>query len=88
MFQQMAHPDLSGISSEEIAAAEQQDYPGVNENVEQGAVPLSKRLRNPRAIISIVVPLLVLLLPTLGGCSPPWPSTTSASPSAVIAGRS
>ncbi|MCY7418584.1 MAG: flippase-like domain-containing protein [Chloroflexi bacterium] len=62
MIQQLAHPDLSGISSEEIAAAEAHDYPGVNENVEQGAVPLSKRLRNPRAIVSIVVPLMVLLL--------------------------
>ena len=62
MIQQMAHPDLSGISSEEIAAAEQVDYPGVNENVEQGAVPLSKRLRNPRTIVSIVLPLFVLLL--------------------------
>jgi glycosyltransferase 2 family protein len=62
MIQQAAHPDLSVISSEEMAAAELQDYPGVNENVEQGAIPLSKRLRNPRAIVSIVVPLLVLLL--------------------------
>ncbi len=62
MFQQMAHPDLSEISSEEIAAAEEHDYPGVNENVEQGAVPLSKRLRNPRTIVSIVLPLFVLLL--------------------------
>jgi len=62
MIQQLAHPDLSGISREEIAAAGAHDYPGVNENVEQGAVPLSKRLRNPRAIVSIVVPLMVLLL--------------------------
>ena len=38
------------------------DYPGVNEDVEQGAVPLSQRLRNPRTIVSIVVPLVVLLL--------------------------
>jgi len=62
MLQQVAHTDLSGISSDEIAAAEQVDYPGVNEDVEQGAVPLSKRLRNPRTIVSIVLPLVVLLL--------------------------
>ncbi len=58
----MANPDLSGITSEEIAVAEQVDYPGVNEDVEQGAIPLSRRLRNPRTIVSIVVPLMVLLL--------------------------
>ncbi len=62
MIRQMAHPDLSTISSEELAAADQVDYPGVNEDVEQGAVPLSQRLRNPRAIVSIVLPILVLLL--------------------------
>ena len=54
--------DLSGISSEEIAAAEATDYPGVNEHVEEGAIPISRRLRNPRTIVSIVLPIVVLLL--------------------------
>lgn len=62
LFQQLSHPDLSTIPQDEIEAAEQIDFPGVNEDVEQGAVPLSRRLRDPRAIVSIVVPLLVLLL--------------------------
>ncbi|MEA2623031.1 MAG: glycosyltransferase 2 family protein [Chloroflexota bacterium] len=38
------------------------DYPLVNEDVEQGAVPLSQRLRSPRTIISLLLPLLILLL--------------------------
>jgi uncharacterized protein (TIRG00374 family) len=62
LFAQMAHPDLSAIPSDEIEAAEDTDYPGVNENVEEGAVPLSRRLRNPRTIVSIVLPIVVLLL--------------------------
>jgi uncharacterized protein (TIRG00374 family) len=62
LFAQMAHPDLSVIPAEEIAAAEVTDYPGVNEHVEEGAVPISRRLRNPRTIVSIVLPIVVLLL--------------------------
>ena len=62
LMQQMAHPDLSAIPAEEIEAAERLDLPGVNENVEAGAVPLSRRLRSPRTIISIVLPIVVLLL--------------------------
>ncbi|MET0772049.1 MAG: lysylphosphatidylglycerol synthase transmembrane domain-containing protein [Candidatus Limnocylindrales bacterium] len=62
LMQQMAHPDLSAIPAEEIEAAERLDLPGVNENVEEGAVPLSQRLRSPRTIVSIVVPLIVLVL--------------------------
>jgi uncharacterized protein (TIRG00374 family) len=62
LMQQMAHPDMSGISAEEIAEAERLDLPGVNENFEEGAIPLSRRLRSPRAIISIVLPIVVLLL--------------------------
>ncbi len=62
LMQQMAHPDLSAIPAEEIAAAERLDLPGVNEDVEQGAVPLSRRLRSPRTIISIVLPIFILVL--------------------------
>lgn len=62
MLQQMAHPDLSAIPAAEIEAAERLDLPGVNEDVEEGAVPLSRRLRSPRTIISIVVPIVVLVL--------------------------
>lgn len=61
-MQQMAHPDLSSIPAEEIAAAERLDLPGVNEAVEEGAVPLSSRLRSPRTIISIVLPIVVVVL--------------------------
>ncbi len=69
LMQQMAHPDLSVIPAEEIEAAERLDLPGVNENVEEGAVPLSRRLRSPRTIISIVLPIgiLVLLFAALPG---------------------
>lgn len=56
------HAELAGIPAEEIAAAEALDLPGVNEDVEQGAVPLSSRLRSPRTIISIVVPIIVVVL--------------------------
>ena len=62
LLQQMAHPDLSSISAEEIAAAERLDLPGVNEDVEEGAVPLSRRLRSPRTIVSIVIPIVVVIL--------------------------
>jgi hypothetical protein len=62
LMQQMAHPDLSAIPAEEIAAAERLDLPGVNEDVEQGAIPLGRRLRSPRTIVSIVLPIVVLLL--------------------------
>ncbi len=62
LMQQMAHPDLSSIPADEIAAAERLDLPGVNEDVEQGAVPLSSRLRSRRTIVSIVVPIVVLVL--------------------------
>lgn len=62
LMRQMAHPDLSAIPAEEIREAERLDLPGVNEDVEQGAVPLSQRLRSPRTIISIVVPIIILVL--------------------------
>jgi len=62
LMQQMAHPDLSSIPAEEIEAAERLDLPGVNEAVEEGAVPLSRRLRSPRTIVSIVVPIVVVVL--------------------------
>lgn len=62
LMQQMAHPDLSVIPAAEIEAAERLDLPGVNEDVEEGAVPLSSRLRSPRTIVSIVVPILVVVL--------------------------
>jgi uncharacterized protein (TIRG00374 family) len=62
LMQQMAHPDLSAIPAEEIEAAERLDLPGVNEDVEQGAIPLGRRLRSPRTIVSIVLPIGVLLL--------------------------
>ncbi|MBX3028703.1 MAG: flippase-like domain-containing protein [Chloroflexi bacterium] len=58
----VVHADLAGIPAEEIAEAERLDLPGVNEDVEQGAVPLSSRLRSPRTIISIVVPIVVVVL--------------------------
>jgi uncharacterized protein (TIRG00374 family) len=61
-MRQMAYPDLSAIPPEEIAAAERLDLPGVNEDVEEGAVPLSRRLRSPRTIISIVLPIVVVIL--------------------------
>jgi uncharacterized membrane protein YbhN (UPF0104 family) len=62
LMRQLANPDLSAIPAEEIEAAERLDLPGVNEDVEQGAVPLSQRLRSPRTIVSIVVPIVVLML--------------------------
>ena len=62
LMHQMAHPDMSAIPADEIAAAGRLDLPGVNEDVEQGAVPLSQRLRSPRTIISIVIPIVVLVL--------------------------
>jgi len=62
LMRQMAHPDLSSIPAEEIEAAERRDLPGVNEDVEEGAIPLSSRLRSPRTIVSIVVPIVVVVL--------------------------
>jgi uncharacterized membrane protein YbhN (UPF0104 family) len=62
LIRQMAHPDMSAIPAEEIEAAERLDLPGVNEDVEEGAVPLSSRLRSPRTIVSIVVPMVVVVL--------------------------
>jgi glycosyltransferase 2 family protein len=38
------------------------ELPFVNEDLRAGAVPLARRLRDPRTIISLVLPLLVLLL--------------------------
>ena len=56
-------PEAPGaLTATEVAEAGSIDYPMVNEEVEAGAVPLSQRLRNPRAIISIVLPIVVLLL--------------------------
>jgi uncharacterized protein (TIRG00374 family) len=56
-------PDTPGpLTPAEVQEAEAIDYPMVNEEVEAGAVPLSQRLRNPRAIVSIVLPIVVLLL--------------------------
>jgi len=49
------------MSAEERAAAGAVDLPMVTET-DAGAVPLGKRLRDPRTLISFVVPILVLLL--------------------------
>ena len=38
------------------------DYPLVNEDLEAGSIPLSRRLRDPRTIMSIVLPIVLLLL--------------------------
>jgi uncharacterized protein (TIRG00374 family) len=47
---------------EDETAANRIDYPLVNEDVSAGAVPLSQRLRDPRTIISIVLPIVLLIL--------------------------
>jgi uncharacterized protein (TIRG00374 family) len=38
------------------------DFPLVNEDLEAGSVPLSRRLRDPRTIVSIVLPIVLLVL--------------------------
>src|SRR5215217_2203048 len=56
------HGDLRDqVPADERAAAQAVDYPLVQED-DAGAVPLGKRLRDPRTIISFVVPILILLL--------------------------
>ena len=75
LMQQMAHPDLSSIPAEEIEAAERLDLPGVNENVEEGAVPPSRRLRSPRTIIQSSCPSWCC-------CSCSRPSRVQAGPAA------
>jgi uncharacterized protein (TIRG00374 family) len=62
LLEEVVDPDLSTIPAAEIAEAERTDLPFVNEAVEQGAVPLSTRLRDPRTIVSIVLPLVLLVL--------------------------
>jgi len=62
MVREVTDTDLRDlIPAEERAAAESIDYPLVNED-DAGAVPLGRRLRDPRTIISFVVPIGVLLL--------------------------
>jgi len=61
-MREVTESDLrQAIPAEERAAGEIVDHPMVNEN-DEGAVPLGKRLRDPRTIASFVVPILVLLL--------------------------
>jgi len=58
----VAHVDMGAqIPAEERAAAEAVDHPVVQES-DAGAVPLGRRLRDPRTIVSLVVPILILLL--------------------------
>lgn len=62
MIRDLGQRDLRDqVPAGERAAAEAMDYPLVQE-AEAGAVPLGKRIRDPRTIISFVVPILVLLL--------------------------
>lgn len=62
LVREVSQRDLrEAIPQEEREAAEAIDYPLVNED-DAGAVPLGQRLRDPRTIISIVIPIMVLLL--------------------------
>jgi glycosyltransferase 2 family protein len=62
MVREITELDLRAeIPEEERAAAGAVDYPMVQEN-EAAAIPLGKRLRDPRTIMSFVVPIGVLLL--------------------------
>lgn len=56
------HGDLrSAVPAEERADAQAHDFPLIHEE-EAGAVPLGRRIRDPRTIISFVVPIAVLAL--------------------------
>jgi uncharacterized protein (TIRG00374 family) len=56
-------PPRAGASLQDDPTGPQRiDYPLVNEDVAAGAVPLSQRLRDPRTIISIVLPIVLLVL--------------------------
>lgn len=62
LMREVAQMDLRDqIPAGERAAAGAIDYPMVQES-DAGAVPLGKRLRDPRTIASFVVPIVVLLL--------------------------
>jgi len=62
MLRDLAQRDVRDqVPAEGRAAAEAVDDPMVTE-ADAGAVPLGKRLRDPRTLISFVVPILVLLL--------------------------
>ncbi len=59
---EVADEDLrSAIPAEERAAAEARDLPFVQED-DAGAIPLGRRVRDPRTIISFLVPLGILTL--------------------------
>lgn len=58
----LQHGDLrTAVPAAERADAEAHDFPLVHEE-EAGAVPLGRRIRDPRTIISFVVPIAVLAL--------------------------
>ncbi len=62
LLREVSQQDLrDAIPLAEREAAESVDYPLVNED-DAGAIPLGQRLRDPRTIISIVIPIMVLLL--------------------------
>lgn len=62
LMREVSQRDLrSAVPQEEREAAEKLGYPLVNED-DAGAVPLGQRLRDPRTIVSIVVPIAVLFL--------------------------
>jgi hypothetical protein len=62
LVREVAQVDLrAAVPAAEREAAEQVDYPLVQEDEAQ-AIPLGQRLRDPRTIVSIVVPILFLLL--------------------------
>jgi uncharacterized protein (TIRG00374 family) len=57
-------PERSGTAARADAAeaASMVDYPLVHEDLSEGAVPISARLRDRRTQLSIIVPVVVLLL--------------------------
>ena len=62
LMREVSQRDLrAAVPQEERDAADKLDYPLVNED-DAGAVPLGQRLRDPRTIISMVVPIAVLFL--------------------------
>jgi uncharacterized protein (TIRG00374 family) len=62
LFREVADADLrAAIPEEERARGDRVEYPLVTED-DAGAIPLGKRLRDPRTLVSFLIPLGVLVL--------------------------